>query len=190
MHCQAERHLFPSLVKEGLGGWLVFANVRYRGKQNSDSYAPHGSQKVTKQEGTKMETLRWNNRFSVGNQEIDLQHKMLFNLINYLVSNSGRACKRHEMPEILEELIAYTDYHFTAEEAFLEGHPTFAAHRAAHAEFIGKTRLFKKAFMEKKEEINGDLFAYLVKWMREHVLETDCLFFQEQFKKQPLVHQE
>jgi hemerythrin len=137
-----------------------------------------------------METLRWSNRFSVGNEDIDQQHKMLFNFINYLVLNSGKACKRHEMTEILEELIAYTDYHFTAEEVFLEGHPTFAAHRAAHAEFIGKTRSFKKAFMEKNEEINGDLFAYLVKWIREHVLETDCLFFQEQAQTTPRANHE
>ena len=130
-----------------------------------------------------METLRWDNRFSVGNQAIDLQHKMLFNLINYLVFNSGKACKRHEMTEILEELIAYTEYHFTAEEALLKGHSTFAAHHAAHAEFIDKARHFEKAFQEQKEEINGDLFAYLVRWIREHILETDCLFFQEQAQK-------
>jgi hemerythrin-like metal-binding protein len=126
-----------------------------------------------------METLRWDNRFSVGNQEIDQQHKMLFNIINYLVSNSGKAFKRQEMTEILEELIAYTDYHFKAEEVVLKGHPLFAAHRAAHTEFIEKARHFEKAFKEKNEEINGDLFAYLVKWIREHTLETDCRFFQQ-----------
>jgi hemerythrin len=66
---------------------------------------------------------------------------------------------------------------------FLKGHPTIAVHRAVHAEFIDKARNFEKAFEEKKEEINGDLFTYLVKWIREHILETDCLFFQEQAKK-------
>jgi hemerythrin len=109
-----------------------------------------------------METLRWNNRFSVGNEEIDQQHKMLFNIINYLALNSGKSCKHHEITEILEELIAYTDYHFSAEEVFLKGHPTFAAHRAAHVEFIDKARHFEKSFKEKKEEINGDLFAYIL----------------------------
>jgi hemerythrin len=127
-----------------------------------------------------MEILRWHQRFSVGNQEIDLQHKMLFSLVNYLVTGSGKANKRHEMTEIVEELVAYTGYHFTSEEALLKDHPDFAAHCDAHARFITKAQFFKKAFMTGNEEINGDLFSFLVKWIQEHILKTDLVFFKEE----------
>lgn len=137
-----------------------------------------------------MVILRWCNRFSVGHPEIDMHHKMLFNCINYLVFNSGRSTKRHETDEILEELLAYTEYHFMAEETLLKGHPTFAAHRAAHAEFVDRTRRFKKAFLENREEINGELFSFLVQWLQEHILVMDRLFFQEQFKKTSRASQE
>ncbi len=126
-----------------------------------------------------MEILRWHQRFSVGNEEIDLQHKRLFNLVNYLVTGSGKTHKRYEMADIIEELIAYTNYHFTSEEALLKDHPDFDVHRVAHAQFIIILQLFEQTFKTGKEEINGGLLAFLIKWIQKHIIETDLLFFKE-----------
>lgn len=125
-----------------------------------------------------MEILRWDKRFSVGNQEIDLQHKMLFNFANYLTTGSGKGYKRDEMKEILEELIAYTDYHFSFEENLLREHPSIESHRKIHADFIEKVLFFEKEFKHGNEQINGELFTFLVQWIRNHILVTDIDFFK------------
>lgn len=125
-----------------------------------------------------MEILRWDKRFSVGNQEIDLQHKMLFNFANYLTTGSGKGYKQGEMEEILEELVAYTDYHFSFEEDLLRAHPSIEAHRRIHAEFIEKVLFFEKKFKRGEEQINGELFIFLVQWIQNHILATDIEFFK------------
>lgn len=124
-----------------------------------------------------MEILRWHKRFSVGNKDIDLQHKMLINLTNYLTTGSGEGYKHEEMVEILEELVAYTEYHCAFEEELLENHPLIESHRKMHAGFVEKVLFFEKQFKDGKEDINGELFVYLVKWIRDHILEIDIEFF-------------
>ena len=126
-----------------------------------------------------MEVLRWDKRFSVGNQEIDQQHKMLFNFANYLTTGSGKGYKQHEMEEILEELVAYTTYHFSYEEKLLEKHPSIDSHREIHADFVEKVQFFEEAFKYGKEEINGELFTFLVTWIKNHIMLTDIAYFQE-----------
>jgi hemerythrin len=127
-----------------------------------------------------MEILRWDKtRFSVGDENIDDQHKMLFNFVNYLITCSGKTYRRNEMEEVIEELIAYCDYHFTAEEELLQSHPEIDRHRKAHAEFVDAARHFQEKFKKGTETVNSELFTFLVIWIREHLLETDVVFFDE-----------
>lgn len=125
-----------------------------------------------------MEVLRWDERFSVGNEEIDYQHKMLFDFANYLSTSSGKPDNRTEIGEILEELIAYTEYHFIFEEELLKNHPSIASHRKIHAGFIAKVQCFEAEFKKGKDVINSALFMFLVNWIRDHILETDVVFFK------------
>ena len=96
-----------------------------------------------------MEILRWDERFSVGNKEMDFQHKMLLNFVNYLTTGSGKGYKHHEMKELMAELVDYTEYHFAAEEELLKEHPSIDIHRIMHAEFTETILHFEKQF--KKE---------------------------------------
>lgn len=125
-----------------------------------------------------MEILRWNERFSVGNKEMDFQHKMLLNFVNYLTTGSGKGYKHHEMKEIMEELIDYTEYHFAAEEELLKEHPSIDIHRIMHAEFTETILHFEKQFKEEKKTINASLFSFLVDWIQNHLLKTDAIFFR------------
>lgn len=125
-----------------------------------------------------MEILRWHERFSVGNKEMDFQHKMLLNFANYLTTGSGRGYNHQEMEDILEELINYTEYHFTAEEELLKEHPSIESHRKMHADFTKKVHCFEEEFKKGKETINSALFTFLVDWIQDHLLKTDIIFFK------------
>lgn len=125
-----------------------------------------------------MEILRWHERFSVGNKEMDFQHKMLLNFANYLTTGSGRGYKHHEMKDLLEELISYTEYHFAAEEELLKEHPAIESHRKMHEEFTKTVHGFEVEFKKGKETINSALFTFLVDWIQDHLLKTDIAFFK------------
>ncbi len=125
-----------------------------------------------------MEVLRWNDRFSVSNEEIDYQHKMLFNLVNYLTTSSGKSYNRTEIGEILDELIAYTEYHFAFEEELLKNHLSIDSHREIHQGFIAKVHYFEEEFKKGEDVINSELFTFLVSWIKDHILGTDVVFFK------------
>ncbi len=133
-----------------------------------------------------MEILKWDDRFSVGNEEINYQHKMLFDFTNNLISSLGRSYGQNEIEEILEDLIAYTEYHFTFEEELLKNHPSIVGHRKIHAEFVAKVHHFEAEFKKGKVEISSDLFSFLVSWIKNHVLDTDVVFFKELNEKHKL----
>ena len=126
-----------------------------------------------------MELLQWNQKFSVGNQDVDLQHKKLFELLNHLITGSEIASEHDKMNMILEKLVAYTDYHFAFEEGLMKNHPLIEVHRKVHGEFVEKIGFFQEKFNSEKEEINGELFSFLVDWLRDHILETDAIFLSE-----------
>lgn len=130
-----------------------------------------------------MEIIRWDDRFSVGNKDMDFHHKMLLNLVNYLTTGSGKGYQHHEMKEILEELIDYTKYHFAAEEELLKKHPSIDSHRQMHVEFTETVHHFETQFKKGKETINSSLFTFLVDWMRNHLLKTDVVFFKSLSEK-------
>lgn len=125
-----------------------------------------------------MEILRWDERFSVGNKEMDFQHKILFNFVNYLTTGSGIGYKHHEMQAIMKELIDYTEYHFAAEEKLLEKHPSIDIHRIMHVKFTETVHHFETEFQKEKGTINAALFSFLVDWIQNHLLTTDAIFFK------------
>ena len=59
-----------------------------------------------------MPLFNWYNKYSVGNDEIDNQHKILFDIFNRLFDDC-MSCDRNDVPTtVIDELISYADYHF------------------------------------------------------------------------------
>ena len=62
------------------------------------------------------ELFEWYNKYSVNNEEIDNQHKALFNIFNRLYDYCMANEPNTTLELIISELVAYTKYHFSAEE--------------------------------------------------------------------------
>ncbi len=96
----------------------------------------------------------WTPSMSVGNDELDNDHKHLAEIINeiYAPSLSDRSL-RELLVTVLQKLINYTETHFRREEAFLEqrGYPYLAEHKAAHAGLEEEV----KALLAKVQEDEG-----------------------------------
>jgi len=80
------------------------------------------------------ELFPWSEKYQVGIDFVDHQHKGLVDIINRLHQAMLDGKGRVVIGKTLEELIVYTRAHFAAEEKVLGscGYPDFPAHRGEH----------------------------------------------------------
>ena len=75
----------------------------------------------------------------------------------------------------LDELVAYTDYHFKAEEQYMRQIQYYEIddHIEKHNGFTFKLREMKRLSYESQLELTKELIIFLGKWLLHHVLEDD-----------------
>ena len=119
--------------------------------------------------------VQWRDEYSVGIERIDNDHKKLIQLINDLETavhyNAGDEFER----QALEELIAYTQTHFTLEEELMKehGYPDFEAHKGQHDQMISNVEVFLRDYEEKGHKVLGDIAEHLKLWLIQHINGTD-----------------
>ena len=126
-----------------------------------------------------MELLHWHDSFSVGIRIIDDQHQQLFLLVNELIQAVNDHQEGKVLDGILQSVLAYTHVHFKTEEELFSIHPRYAAHCAVHRQFAGHVRDISFHLAGNKEEAASRLLRDLIKWLRNHILKMDILFFSE-----------
>jgi hemerythrin-like metal-binding protein len=126
-----------------------------------------------------MKKLEWNDSFSVGIKKIDHQHQKLISLLNELFSAESTGQHREVIGKVLEELVAYTDYHFKAEENFFRVHPQYSKHLAIHKGFVKQALKLLDAYQNGSDDLGSETLEYLQNWVVNHILGTDVIFFRE-----------
>lgn len=122
-----------------------------------------------------MAVMQWSVDFFTGLPEIDRQHEELFALVNRL--HEARAHRSELLGQAFADLRDYVRDHFGAEEKFMAEaslDPAYVArHHAAHANFIMRIDDIWEQHRAGSESAADDLLAFLVAWLREHILVTD-----------------
>jgi hemerythrin len=121
---------------------------------------------------------------SVGVAELDTHHKRLFGLFNKLRSSLARGDQGSVTREVLAEVSNYTMYHFIAEEGLMEkfGYPGYTRHKEEHLKLISQTLQYIGEAYSDKADIGKEVHAFLVSWLKNHILITDkqySAFFAE-----------
>ncbi len=109
-----------------------------------------------------MSIADWNESFETGIEEIDAQHKHLFEVINRLAAcfKAGRA--ETGARESLDFLNEYTKEHFYAEEEFMR--------------VLGYQNLIVK--MDEGFLITADVATFVADWLAHHINEVDMGYVQ------------
>ncbi len=121
------------------------------------------------------EFMTFGPELETGISEIDQQHRKLVSLVNRLY----RAIKSGEgnevLGEILNELVAYTDYHFKTEEYYFDkfGYPEGALHKEIHRKLTAQVLSFKEKFERGEATLSYDLLNFLKDWLVNHIGKTD-----------------
>lgn len=123
--------------------------------------------------------LTWSDKMSVGVEALDADHRKLMGFVNDLhAAIKGRAGADVIGP-ILDELIAYTEYHFEVEELLqkLARYPDRAAHREKHEALKAKVYQLREQFRTNPESLNNvKVFDFLSDWLVRHILGDDMKY--------------
>lgn len=128
----------------------------------------------------------------IGINEIDAEHKKLFELI----ANTDAILKQEEGSVanavlLINELKHYAKSHFSHEEAYMESiaDPELPRQKKEHSAFIAKidNYSFSDVTNESAKEIMLELLEYLSKWLMGHILGSDILIGQFQTTKKSVI---
>ncbi len=120
--------------------------------------------------------IEWNDTLAVGIAEIDQQHRKLIELIQHLQSVDAHPDREFALVEqALDEMVAYTMYHFGTEERLMEeySYPQDVGHLAQHERFLSDVTNMMESFMAGSHVSAGDIGQYLGNWLIQHIQHTD-----------------
>ena len=121
--------------------------------------------------------VAWNEAYSLGNEEIDRQHKTLFSLVSRLSSECADRCDTDKLSETLKFLGKYTVQHFSFEETMQVcfNYPDYERHKKLHEDFVREVGDLTERFIKhgSSSELSSDVNKIVVKWLIHHIQRED-----------------
>lgn len=130
-------------------------------------------------EGRSGMAFEWKERYMLGIEEVDKQHKKLFEIgaRAYELTRLDNAYDRYDdIMEVLKELFDYAQYHFNYEETFMEKHnfEHLPEHTKAHNYFVAKAKsLLTREIDDEQEETLQEITDFLSQWVSTHIMFED-----------------
>jgi len=121
----------------------------------------------------------WSDELSVGIEEIDVQHKILVELVNRLYDETiVKKAELTVLDEILHELVEYTIIHFAVEESLFRifDYPATEIHTKHHDDLKLQVLDLQKKVRSGEVTVNTKLLLFLKNWLQHHILEEDKLY--------------
>lgn len=128
-----------------------------------------------------MNSLTWDNSFSVRVLELDTQHKIIFDIINKIGRLNNLDPNSELVSQTLTQLREYTEVHFKTEESYMEkiGHIDLDKHRQLHNEFKVRIAEFCMDAVEGRRSLHDDLINFLNRWWTSHILIQDMRYSRD-----------
>jgi len=119
--------------------------------------------------------FQWEDKYSVGIQSIDDQHKEIFMLLNKLLEAMKMGYANDVTIQIIQELERYAVIHFQKEEYFFQrfNYQGSAEHITEHQNFIKKIAVLKSEINSGKMILTIELLRFLKDWIDHHILVVD-----------------
>jgi hemerythrin len=122
-----------------------------------------------------MAVFVWNEKFSVGMETMDNQHKHFLNLLN----NLGDEIQRKNSPEMVEmsinRLFNYAMIHFRDEEKILStcGYPEIEQQRREHSFFVKQVKEMEASHQGGNLVRLESVVSFLRDWFINHIMTED-----------------
>lgn len=117
-----------------------------------------------------MALLQWNDRYSVGIEAVDHEHRDLIDLINKLHGELSIHPGKDAVEAFLGDLFTAISAHFALEERFMreKKYHDLAVHKRDHEKLLDEIRDIMDEFADHEESVGGELAARLEPWFGRH----------------------
>ncbi len=116
----------------------------------------------------------WDESFSVGDQDLNVQHQRMIHLANEI-----RHIEVNDIKKVLVQIYQHTRDHFNAEEKHMEeiGYPELTEHKQLHQELFGDLNRVAGSLLD-SEKAAQRISEFLLYWVHEHILNEDKKYFE------------
>ncbi len=124
-----------------------------------------------------MTILEWSDGLSIGVRELDEQHKRLIEYINLLHDAVQQGEKRQGVEKLLEDLVRYTEFHFSTEEKYMYQYLYVSrlAHKEGHEHLLFQVRQLQQDLHKAAGPVQWNDLDFLKEWLLDHILHADKL---------------
>ncbi|ECL6401977.1 bacteriohemerythrin [Campylobacter jejuni] len=133
--------------------------------------------------------ITWNEKYSIHDTMIDIQHQKLFELAGKVESAVYKFVKREELKEILTELFNYMKEHFNNEEQYMQEihYPYLNEHKIMHKNII-RDMSYLIQNIKTTNDLKEKLYTIMSEWLLEHILYEDMKV--EQYRRSSLASED
>lgn len=119
--------------------------------------------------------FQWDEKYSVGIQSIDSQHKEIFMHLNKLLEAMKQGQASSVITPIIFDLEKYAVLHFKKEEFFFQrfNFQGSVEHIKEHNDFTKKVTSLKDDLKSGKITLSFELLKFLKDWIDHHILVVD-----------------
>jgi len=123
----------------------------------------------------------WLEKYSVGIPQIDTQHQGLVRLINDLHAAMGAGQGSQKVGKILDELVHYTEEHFSYEENMLRQrrYTKLTGHQAEHKRLTGQVVELREKYRNNTITLSVEVMQFLKNWLANHIMGHDQQYAAE-----------
>jgi hemerythrin len=131
-------------------------------------------------EFSKVPIFSWRNDYSVQVEEMDKQHKDMFQAANDLYETFQDDPNKDALLDSLDFLIRYTEVHFREEEELMQSKnfPDLEAHKKKHTYLIDQIKLYQTRYCTEELKVGNELMDFLKDWIVNHILREDRQYGQ------------
>lgn len=125
-----------------------------------------------------MESFHWDEHYTTGLTDVDMQHHHLVDIINRLGSMiTLDKLVYSDLEQIMHELVEYTQYHFQEEESLMDqmdlDQRHVNSHIKSHQDFLHEVTLMNEAMNPDQPQSSRYLLEFLINWLAYHILGQD-----------------
>ncbi len=126
------------------------------------------------QEGLAMSFPQWNEKYAIGQYQIDFEHRNLFKLANRLETILTNSSSASAINDAIKKLTDYTKIHFRNEETFMGkiDYPQLQEHKNSHRKLITQITDIESQQHKLQEQVSR-LKKLLNTWLKGHVIGKD-----------------
>lgn len=122
-----------------------------------------------------MTDLHWNDGYSLGIPEVDLQHKRIFDCFVTIAEEGLTKRDRWLADSSIVQLVGLLQGHFALEESLMRilGYPELERHIEEHRRFSAELDALAQKSLRTKESVSHAMIEVFQKWQREHIMKSD-----------------